>query len=84
VLRTPAEIESLFDGLEWVPPGFVSIPLWRPELCRPGHGELRRIGRDPEPIDAFGGVARKPETIEVSHRMRVRYVTGCPSGAKHR
>jgi hypothetical protein len=56
VLRTPEEIESLFTGLEWVPPGFVSIPLWRP-----GDGGLRRIGREPEPIDAFGGVARTPQ-----------------------
>ena len=55
VLRTPTEIESLFDGLDWVPPGFVSLPLWRPI-----DGGLPRIGRAPEPIDAFGGVARKP------------------------
>ena len=55
VLRTPAEIESLFDGLEWVPPGFVSIPFWRPERWG-----LRRIGGEIEPLDAFGGVARTP------------------------
>jgi hypothetical protein len=54
VLRSPAEIESLFDGLKWVPPGFVSLPLWRPLDT-----DLQRIGRAPEPIDAFGGVGRK-------------------------
>ena len=54
VLRAPAEIRSFFDGLEWVDPGFVSIPLWRP-----ADTDLARIGGRPEPIDAFGGLARK-------------------------
>jgi hypothetical protein len=49
--RSRDELASFFDGLEWVEPGFVSVPLWRPE---PGEiGESR-------PVDAFGGVARKP------------------------
>jgi O-methyltransferase involved in polyketide biosynthesis len=49
-LRTPAEIESFFAGLELVEPGVVSCPLWRPD---PDAGT-------PEPVDAFGGVGRKP------------------------
>ncbi|MFW6695056.1 SAM-dependent methyltransferase [Streptomyces sp. MAR4 CNX-425] len=48
VLRTPAEIEGFFTGLEMVPPGFVSCPRWRPE-----------DGREAEPLDQFGGVGRK-------------------------
>jgi O-methyltransferase involved in polyketide biosynthesis len=49
-LRTPAEIAGFFDGLELVEPGVVSCPLWRPD---PDAGE-------PIPVDAFGGVGRKP------------------------
>jgi hypothetical protein len=48
VLRTPAEIEGFFTGLELVDPGVVSCPLWRPE-----------DGGEPEPVDQFGGVGRK-------------------------
>jgi hypothetical protein len=54
-LRTLAEIESLFDGLEWVPPGFTSLPLWRPAT----DPEVSRIGTSAEPVDVYGGVARK-------------------------
>jgi hypothetical protein len=49
-LRTPEEIASFFTGLELVEPGVVSCPLWRPD---PESGT-------PAPIDAFGGVGRKP------------------------
>jgi SAM-dependent methyltransferase len=49
-LRSPEEIASFFAGLELIEPGVVSCPLWRPE---PGDGE-------PKPVDAFGGVGRKP------------------------
>ncbi|MCO1657613.1 SAM-dependent methyltransferase [Pseudonocardia humida] len=56
VLRTPDEIESLFDGLEWVPPGFTSLPLWRPDP----DPDVSRIGTSVEPLDVYGGVARKP------------------------
>jgi O-methyltransferase involved in polyketide biosynthesis len=49
-LRTPDEIASFFDGLELVEPGVVSCPLWRPD---PDAGT-------PAPVDAFGGLARKP------------------------
>jgi hypothetical protein len=47
ILRSPEEIGSLFDGLEPVEPGLVQITRWRPE------GE-------PEWLDAYGAVARKP------------------------
>jgi hypothetical protein len=49
-LRSPEEIASFFDGLELVEPGVVSCPLWRPD---PDDGP-------PTPVDAFGGVGRKP------------------------
>jgi S-adenosyl methyltransferase len=49
--RPQEEIISVFDGLEWVEPGFVSVPLWRPDPAD--------IGR-PRPLDAYGGVGRKP------------------------
>jgi O-methyltransferase involved in polyketide biosynthesis len=48
-LRTPEEIATFFEGLEMVEPGLVSCPLWRPD---PGDA--------PTPVDAFGGVGRKP------------------------
>src|SRR5699024_7684442 len=50
-LRTPKEVERFFEGLEMVDPGLVSIPLWRPD-----HSEIG----EPQPIDEFGAVARKP------------------------
>jgi len=46
-LRTPAEIEQLFDGLELLEPGVVSCPLWRPQILTP------------DPVDEYCGVARK-------------------------
>jgi hypothetical protein len=49
--RTPAEITRLFDGLELVEPGLVSITRWRPEPASSG---------EPEEIDQFGAVGRKP------------------------
>jgi hypothetical protein len=48
-LRTPEEIAGFFEGLEMVEPGLVSCPLWRPDP-----------GDTPTPVDAFGGVGRKP------------------------
>jgi S-adenosyl methyltransferase len=50
-LRTPGEIAGFFDGLELVEPGVVSCPLWRPE--RTPFGE-------PQGVDAYGGIGRKP------------------------
>ncbi|MEV4344728.1 SAM-dependent methyltransferase [Actinoplanes sp. NPDC049596] len=47
LLRSPAEIESVFDGFEIIEPGVVQISAWRPD------GEV-------ETIEAYGAVARKP------------------------
>ena len=51
-LRTRAEVEPYFDGLELVEPGLVYVPDWRPEP-----GSVRPP--DTEPVWAFGGVGRK-------------------------
>jgi hypothetical protein len=48
-LRSPEEIGRFFEGLELVEPGVVSCPLWRPDP-----------GDEVTPVDAFGGVGRKP------------------------
>jgi O-methyltransferase involved in polyketide biosynthesis len=45
--REPHEIESFFEGLEFLEPGCVSVSQWRPD------------GGDPAPVDGFGGVGRK-------------------------
>ncbi|MFV2195334.1 SAM-dependent methyltransferase [Nocardiopsis sp. LOL_012] len=50
-LRSPQEIEDLFEGTELLEPGVVSFPLWRPEDSEVGA---------PTEIDAYCGVARKP------------------------
>jgi hypothetical protein len=56
-LRHPEEIASFFEGLESVEPGFVSVPLWRPD----SHNDVTSIGAAaPRPVGEFGGVARKP------------------------
>lgn len=49
--RTPAELIDLLDGLDLVEPGVVSSTRWRPEATPFG---------EPEPIDQFCAVARKP------------------------
>ncbi len=57
VLRPPAELESFFDGLELVEPGFGPVPLWRPE---PGADGTPTAGRPAVIADApWGGVGRK-------------------------
>jgi hypothetical protein len=43
--RSPEEIESFFEGMDWVAPGFTSLSQWRPDP-----------GDDPPPVGAFGGV----------------------------
>ena len=53
-LRSRAQIERLFDGLELVEPGLVYIALWRPE----GKGEL--FHDRPEQSGNLAGVGRKP------------------------
>jgi hypothetical protein len=49
--RTPEYLAGFFEGLEMLPPGVVSTPLWRPDFPQI---------REPKPIDSFCGVARKP------------------------
>ncbi len=49
--RTPARIAALLDGLELVDPGVVPSSRWRPEASPFG---------EPEPIDQYCAVARKP------------------------
>jgi S-adenosyl methyltransferase len=49
--RTPAQLARFFDGMDLVEPGVVSITRWRPEATSSG---------EPEEIDQFGGVGRKP------------------------
>ena len=49
--RTQAQIRGVFDGLEVVEPGVVSITQWRPETTEVGQVL---------PISAYGAVARKP------------------------
>jgi S-adenosyl methyltransferase len=55
--RPIEEITSFFAGLEWVEPGFVSLPLWRPD--QPAD-DVPVIGSSPTPVANYGGVARKP------------------------
>jgi hypothetical protein len=49
--RTPAELARFFDGMDLVEPGVVSITRWHPEAT---------VSGEPEEIDQFGGVGRKP------------------------
>jgi SAM-dependent methyltransferase len=53
-IRSRAEIEKFFEGLELVEPGLVYVPLWRPEE----QGDL--LLDRPEQSSGFAGVARKP------------------------
>jgi S-adenosyl methyltransferase len=49
--RSVEQIERWFEGLEMVEPGLVTITQWRPDPAEVGQ---------PEPMDGYGGVARKP------------------------
>jgi O-methyltransferase involved in polyketide biosynthesis len=49
-LRTVAQIERWFDGLELVEPGLVPVAHWRPDPADPRPGVL----------DGYGAVGRKP------------------------
>lgn len=51
VIRTYDEVASLFDGLEMLEPGLVSLPQWRPE------DDTRYTDRE---LSYVGGVGRKP------------------------
>jgi hypothetical protein len=53
VRRTPEEIARFFAGLEFVEPGLVWTPQWRPE-------SPEDVGEHPEASLIFAGVARKP------------------------
>ncbi|WP_304455509.1 SAM-dependent methyltransferase [Nocardiopsis sp. YSL2] len=50
-LRTVAQLERFFDGLELLEPGVVSVPFWRPASTDLG---------TPSEVAQYGGVARKP------------------------
>ncbi|WUH96174.1 SAM-dependent methyltransferase [Spirillospora sp. NBC_00431] len=50
VLRSVEQLDGLFDGLEKVDPGMVSISRWRPD----------ESADDPDHVDGYGAVARKP------------------------
>jgi hypothetical protein len=52
-IRSRAEIEKLFEGLELVEPGLVYVPLWRPE----DSGDL--LLDRPEESSGYAGVALK-------------------------
>jgi S-adenosyl methyltransferase len=52
VPRTVEQVEGLFGALPLVPPGFVPVTQWRPLPMR--------VGMPPQPLDLYGGVARKP------------------------
>lgn len=51
-LRSQAEIEPYFDGLQLADPGIVRTPAWRPDRGEP------RV--DPETVWSIAGVGRKP------------------------
>ncbi len=53
VRRTPEEIARFFEGLEFVEPGLVWTPEWRPD-------SPEDVGEHPEASLVFAGVARKP------------------------
>ncbi|MEU9419302.1 SAM-dependent methyltransferase [Streptomyces sp. NPDC048272] len=57
VMRDHQEISRLFDGFEWVEPGLVSMPDWRPDRAdAPADGDTPE---DPYAFSGFGGVGRK-------------------------
>jgi hypothetical protein len=55
-VRSHAEVERFFAGLELAEPGVVSLPAWRPDQVD--------VGQPGQPTDAevsvYGGVGRKP------------------------
>jgi hypothetical protein len=53
VRRTPDDIARFFTGLDFVEPGLVWTPEWRPESAED-------VGAHPEASLVFAGVARKP------------------------
>jgi hypothetical protein len=55
-VRSRAEIERFFDGLELVEPGLVVLPRWRPD----GSGADEASQPSDAVVAVYGGVARKP------------------------
>ncbi len=53
-LRSRAQIEAFFNGLELVEPGIVHVPLWRPS------GPEDLFVTQPERSSSFGGIGYKP------------------------
>jgi O-methyltransferase involved in polyketide biosynthesis len=51
VLREPAQLAELYEGLELVEPGQVSCLKWRPEAD---------VFGEPDDVDVYGAVGRKP------------------------
>jgi len=49
VNRSPQQLSRLFEGLEMLEPGLVPITQWRPDPAT-----------EARPVDAYGGVGRKP------------------------
>ncbi len=52
-LRTPGQVQRLFDGFDLVDPGLVWAPLWRPE-------SPHEVPDRPEQSGNLAGVGRKP------------------------
>jgi hypothetical protein len=52
VLRSTEQLLTFYEGLELVPPGFVPVGHWRPDLHTGPDG--------PGDVPAYGAVARKP------------------------
>jgi hypothetical protein len=50
-LRTKAEVEAYFTGLELVEPGVEYLNRWRPDPADPGVGDT--------PVWSVGGIGRK-------------------------
>jgi hypothetical protein len=52
LMRTKAEVEQFFDGLELVPPGVVQVHRWHPDRVEVG-------SFDDNKVSIYGGMARK-------------------------
>jgi SAM-dependent methyltransferase len=59
--RSSGELASFYYGLDFVDPGFVRVPLWRPDIALPSSSTLSTLPTTPtqENVTVFGGVARK-------------------------
>lgn len=54
--RSADELARLFEGLQWVRPGLVRAPEWRP-IERTG---MPTLYDTPVPVNLYGGMGRKP------------------------